>query len=161
MDDRLSANDILKLANISRATLTRWMDGAWATQKGLTAPFPAGEMRDGRTKQWDRPAVEGWLDANAQKLGRHRSEAPRRLSEHQSIPLSFEKALRAADRASEELGALFDVKEEIASIEAKLANALRDKGVDQALWDGSAFNFTFAPSEYQDENRILFLLSYS
>jgi hypothetical protein len=118
-------------------------------------------MRDGRTKQWDRSAVEGWLDANAQRLGRHRSEAPRRLSESHSIPLSFEKALRAAERVSEGTGAPFDVHEELASIQVKLANAFREQGVGEAIWDGSTFNFHFVPSECENENRLLFLLTYA
>lgn len=161
MDDSLSASDVLKLANISRATLTRWMDDVWAAKKGLTAPFPAGDMRDGRTKQWDRRGVDDWLEANAEKLGRHRSEAPRRLSEYQAIPLSFEKALRAAERASEELGVPFNVSEEVASIEEKLVRVLHEKGVEQARWDGGSFNFEFGSSNDANENRFLFLMTYS
>ena len=68
---RLTANEVLELANISRATLTRWMDHEWATQRGFTTAFPAGKMRDGKTKLWDRSTVEDWLNENKQRLGRH------------------------------------------------------------------------------------------
>lgn len=67
----LTANEVLELANISRATLTRWMDHEWATQRGFTTPFPVGKMRDGKTKLWDRSTVEDWLNENEQRLGRH------------------------------------------------------------------------------------------
>lgn len=161
MDDCLSASEVLKLANISRATLTRWMDHDWAEKKGLPSPFPAGEMRDGRAKEWKRTAVEQWLEANAKRLGRHRSEAPRALSEYKSIPLSFEKAMRAAERASKELEIPFDVSAELASIEEKLAKTLRGKGVKKTQWNGGAFDFSFGTSKSAEDHRVLFLLSYS
>lgn len=161
LDDRLEAKEVLKLAGISRATLTRWMDPTWVEGRGLSGVFPSGELRDGKTKVWPRHAVEGWLEENAQKLGRHRSNAPRALSEYHSIPLPLEKALTAAVRADGEDKGLFDVSAHIEAIENELANALRSKGVTKVKWNGTAFDFFFPKSEKGDEDRVYFLLAYT
>ncbi len=87
-DDLIEAKDVLKLAgNVSRATLTRWMDEVWIQKKGLPYPFPSGVLRDGKTKVWDRKTVEAWLDKNAELLGRHRSKAPKPITQNSNISL--------------------------------------------------------------------------
>ena len=161
MEERIEAKDVLKLAGISRATLTRWMDDEWVAGRGLSAPFPLGELRDGKTKVWRLSAVEQWLEENAQKLGRHRSIAPRVPMEGQTVTLPLDQALHAAISIAEEKGLNFDIAEQIASIEAELAKVLREKGVSTVSWNGKTFDCSFDLTPKGNEDRVLFLLAYS
>jgi len=161
MENRIEAKEVLKLAGISRATLTRWMDSAIVADRGYTRPFPSGELRDGKTKVWSLEAVQAWLDENAEALGRHRSDNSVETVKGQTFTMPLWKAISAAECVAEEDGTQFDVMPQIEEIRRQLMRALESKGVAAVKWNGRDFDFSFAPGSEGNHNRVLFVLSYS
>ena len=164
MNDQIEAKEILKLYDISRATLTRWMNPEWAEQRGL-APFPTPTMKDGRSKVWGQREVAAWVTNNHANLGRHPKPPEPDTGKGASVELTLGQAYEAAMRVAEEDQTDFDYgdfeERFIEPMKAALLATLGHRGVKGAVWMGDKFAFVFPEGDEGDQNAVLFKLTFS
>lgn len=164
MNDQIEAKEILKLYEISRATLTRWMNPDWAQQRGL-APFPAPTMKDGRSKVWGQREVAAWVASNYPNLGRHPKRPEPETDKCASVELTLGQAYEAAIRVAEEDQTGFDhfdfEERFIEPMTATLLKGLGHRGAKGAVWVGDKFSFVFPEGEEGDRNAVAFKLAFA
>jgi predicted DNA-binding transcriptional regulator AlpA len=164
--DLVQAKDLLKLFDISRATLTRWLNPDWAAGRGIS-PFPAGAMKDGRTKVWNRSEVERWVFDHRHQLGRHPKPDAERypLDRIPVVTLTLGQAFEAALRATEDDQNSFDadafVRDLIAPIERSFKEAFEAAGVREVTWIMDEFAFKFDEGDSGDRSAVAFKLAFA